>query len=178
MFTFAEIFDQILKDEFIFPSTAWSLFHCHCNAGGWACLVIGSSYSTAAGDKLWSEKYRPLLNMGADKKNVVVLGWHVVAHGCQHGGRQKKKNNLGWHGVGHGGRHGSRQKKRIFFCSWLTCCCTWCYVNGPIFFRPKLLYPTCVVMLIWPILFRPEPLYPTCVSSMLCEFIIVAINAP
>ena len=75
MFTFAEIFDQILKDEFIFPSTAWSLFHCHCNAGGWACLVIGSSYSTtAAGDKLWSEKYRPLLNMGADKKNVVVLG--------------------------------------------------------------------------------------------------------
>ena len=74
-FAFAEIFDQILKDEFIFPSTAWSLFHCHCNAGGWACLVIGSSYSTtAAGDKLWSEKYRPLLNMGADKKNVVVLG--------------------------------------------------------------------------------------------------------
>ena len=31
-FTFAEIVDQILKDEFIFPSTAWSLFHCHCNA--------------------------------------------------------------------------------------------------------------------------------------------------
>ena len=95
MFTFAEIFDQILKDEFIFPSTAWSLFHCHCNAGGWACLVIGSSYSTtAAGDKLWSEKYRPLLNMGADKKNVVVLGWHVVAHGGRHGGRQKKKTIL------------------------------------------------------------------------------------
>ena len=123
MFTFAEIFDQILKDEFIFPSTAWSLFHCHCNAGGWACLVIGSSYSTtAAGDKLWSEKYRPLLNMGADKKNVVVLGWHVVAHGGQqdgrHGGRHsgKQKNYffvvLGWHVVAHGGRHGGRQKKK------------------------------------------------------------------
>ena len=74
MFTFAEIFDQILKDEFIFPSTAWSLFHCHCNAGGWACLVIGSSYSTtAAGDKLWLEKYQPLLNKGADRKMFLLL---------------------------------------------------------------------------------------------------------
>ena len=55
--------------------------------GGWACPVIGSSYSTAVGDKLWLEKYRPLLSwsdgwvcFAGPVVAVHGLGWHPLCH--------------------------------------------------------------------------------------------------